>query len=123
MRSEWAKWKAEMLFADFQRGGAMGLYDALVEAQERGAQQERRDCHEAVAGAAGGDEAQQIISQRGPMAGAGARFWRQYMGCRCYDSRMGDLKASVRECRCPVGVYVGKRRAKILARQMEESRG
>lgn len=69
MRSEWAKWKAEMLFADFQRGGAMGLYDALVEAQERGAQQERRDCHEAVAGAAGGDEAQQIISQRGPMLG------------------------------------------------------
>lgn len=42
MASEWAKWKAEMLFADFKRSGAMGLYDALVEAQERGAQREKQ---------------------------------------------------------------------------------
>lgn len=70
---------------------------------------------------------------------ADPRYWRSYQGCRCYDQRTGLLKIGAarrlglssdhckvphtgRLCDCPVAVYVGKRRAKIMARE-EARRG
>lgn len=56
------------------------------------------------------------------MSDTALRFWRLYRGCRCYDSRTGELKKGVETCRCPFGVFVGKRRAKRMARE-EARRG
>jgi len=50
------------------------------------------------------------------------RYWRAYRGCRCYDERTGEMKAGKRICTCPVGVIVGNRRAKLMARE-EAKRG
>lgn len=49
---------------------------------------------------------------------AAGEFWRSYR-CRCRDSRTGEIKPGIKArggCQCPLGVYVGKRRAKLMAR-------
>ncbi len=64
------------------------------------------------------------------MTDACRRYWRSYRGCRCYDERTGQLKPAVARalgtspdglCGCPAAVFVGRRRAKLLARQFPAS--
>lgn len=53
-----------------------------------------------------------------------SEFWRSYRGCRCEDTRTGEIKAAVKArggCQCPVGVAVGKKRAKQLRRTLTPS--
>lgn len=53
------------------------------------------------------------------------RYWRTYRGCRHYDERTGSLKRGALlndYCTCPALIYVGKKRAKQMARVMESTR-